>query len=352
MRSSLLKVVNNPKNPWQSHSVDWLVEPPKVELSLYSDRSKSILSENKSEDLPFRWSLNPYRGCYHGCAYCYARPSHEYLDFGAGTDFERKLILKEEAPALLRKRFMSPSWKGELIVFSGNTDCYQPLEAAYSLTRECLKTCLEFRNPVSIITKSTLIERDLDLLEELHQKSYLDVHISIPFWDADVARAMEPYVPSPSRRMKIIERLADRNIPVTVMVSPMIPGLNDSDIPRILDEAKKAGAQYAISTMLRLAPAVAEVFEARLRSSLPLRADKILSQIRACRTGELSNNLIGHRMKGVGSRWAIIEQLFETHRLKEGLLTPPTDHPQTKFRRPNTVRPRKPQKNTNQLSLF
>ena len=163
---------------------------------------------------------------------------------------------------------MRPSWKGELIVFSGNTDCYQPLEAAYGLTRECLKICLEFRNPVSIITKSTLIERDLDLLEEMHQKSHLDVHISIPFWDADVARAMEPYVPSPGRRMRVIEQLAKRNIPVTVMVSPMIPGLNDSDIPSILREAKIAGAQYAISTMLRLAPAVATVFEARLRASL------------------------------------------------------------------------------------
>ncbi|MEE2903385.1 MAG: radical SAM protein [Myxococcota bacterium] len=352
MRSRILKVVNNPTNPWQSHSVEWLTEPPKVELTLYSDRTKTILSENHSEDLPFRWSLNPYRGCYHGCSYCYARPSHEYLDFGAGTDFERKLVLKEEAPTLLRKRFMSSSWKGELIVFSGNTDCYQPLEAAYGLTRECLKICLEFRNPVSIITKSTLIERDLDLLEEMHQKSHLDVHISIPFWDAEVARAMEPYVPSPSRRMRVIEQLAKRNIPVTVMVSPMIPGLNDSDIPSILREAKIAGAQYAISTMLRLAPAVAKVFEARLRASLPLRADKILNQIRACRTGELSNNQIGHRMKGVGSRWAIIEQLFETHRQKEGLLVPPTDHPQTKFRRPNTIRPSTAQKNTNQLNLF
>jgi len=352
MRAQILKVVNNPKNPWQSYSVDWGAKPPKVELSLYSDQSKTILSKNHSEDLPFRWSLNPYRGCYHGCAYCYARPSHEYLDFGAGTDFERKLVLKKEAPALLRKRFMTSNWKGELIVFSGNTDCYQPLEAAYGLTRECLKICLEFRNPVSIITKSTLIERDLDLLEEIHQKSHIDVHISIPFWDADVARAMEPYVPSPRRRMRIIERLAERDIPVTVMVSPMIPGLNDTDIPSILREAKIAGAQYAISTMLRLAPSVAEVFEARLRASLPLRADKILNQIRACRAGKLSNNQIGQRMKGVGSRWAIIEQLFETHRLKEELLTPPNEHPQTKFRRPNPNRVRTNLKNTNQLSLF
>ena len=310
MRPAALTVINNPPNPWQTHSLEWLGPPPDAKLKIFDDASRGILARNESEDLPFRWSLNPYRGCYHGCAYCYARPSHHYLDFGAGTDFERKLILKRDCAKLLRKHFMKKSWRGEVIMFSGNTDCYQPLEASYELTRACLKVCHEFRNPVSITTKSTLVERDVELLAALHKESYCHVNVSIPFWNAKHARAIEPYVPSPQRRMQVVQALTEADVPVSVMVAPIIPGLSDSDIPDILSAAKAAGARSAQYIMLRLDQTVAEVFETRLRASLPLSADKVMNQIRACRGGQLSDARLGARMHGQGARWRAIEQLF------------------------------------------
>ena len=187
-----VKPVSNPPNPWQSTEVSYLEEVPLARLEVFEDHSRQILSHNDSPDIGFSHSVNPYRGCIHGCAYCYARPTHEYLSFGAGTDFERKIVVKPDAPALLRQAFERPSWRGELLMFSGVTDCYQPLEASYRLTRACLAVCAEYRNPVAIITKAPLIERDLDVLLELQRVAQLTVTVSVPIWDTERARAIEP----------------------------------------------------------------------------------------------------------------------------------------------------------------
>src|SRR5688572_14504006 len=191
--------ISNPPNPWSSTEVEYLEEIPRAELHVYEDHTKEILATNDSPDVGFRFSVNPYRGCIHGCAYCYARPSHEYLSFGAGTDFESRIMVKLQAPELLRAAFERPSWKGEPVCFSGVTDCYQPLEASYRLTRRCLEVCAEYRNPVFIVTKGVLIERDLDVLTDLAQNASLRVRVSVPFFDPDVARAIEPYVSTPKR---------------------------------------------------------------------------------------------------------------------------------------------------------
>src|SRR3989454_12375839 len=187
-----MKQIYNPPNPYESLHREWLEPPPPVKVRIFEDDSRSILSRNDSPDVGFRWSVNPYRGCFHACAYCYARASHEYLGFGAGTDFESKLVIKQDAAALLREAFLKPSWTGELVVFSGVTDCYQPVEASLGLTRACLEVCTEFRNPVAIITKGALILRDLDLLRRLHEEAAIRVFLSIPFADHQMAREVEP----------------------------------------------------------------------------------------------------------------------------------------------------------------
>src|SRR5262245_26821442 len=201
-------LVANPTNPWRTTEGEYLGEPPTVRLHVFEDHTKEILSTNDSPDIGFRYSINPYRGCQHACAYCYARPTHEYLSFGSGTDFDRKIVVKPHAPELLRSAFERRSWQGELIVFSGNTDCYQPLEASYRLTRGCLEVCLEYQNPAAIITKAPLIERDIDLLVKLKERASLGICISVPFWNEANARAIEPYVATPQRRMTTVKRLA------------------------------------------------------------------------------------------------------------------------------------------------
>src|SRR5206468_1588133 len=189
-----LKQVKNPPNPFHGTVMEWLDCPPDAKLQVYEERCKSALSTNDSPDIGFEFSVNPYRGCFHGCAYCYARPGHQYLDFGAGTDFERKIVVKVNVVERLREAFLKPSWKGDTVVFSGVTDCYQPLEASYELTRGCLEVCAEYRNPVGIITKAPLIERDIDVLQTLSKEASLRAHVSVPFWNQDIARAIEPGV--------------------------------------------------------------------------------------------------------------------------------------------------------------
>src|SRR6185436_9537442 len=218
----------NPIHRWQRDHVEYDPgETPEVGLEIYEDSSKSILSQNDSPDLSFRYSVNPYRGCAHGCAYCYARPSHEYLGFGSGTDFERKIVVKRRAPELLRAALAKRTWKKETIVFSGNTDCYQPLEASYRLTRGCLEACADAGNPVHVITKAPLVERDLDVLTRLAETDLVGVSVSVPFWDAEAARKVEPGVATPSRRLLTIRRLAEAGIRTSVSVAPVIPGLTD-----------------------------------------------------------------------------------------------------------------------------
>lgn len=308
----MLRPVQNPPNPWLSTEVEYLDDPPAARLEVYEDHTREILSHNDSPDVGFSWSVNPYRGCFHACAYCYARPSHEYLGLGAGTDFERKITVKPEAPRLLREAFNRPSWKGELVVFSGVTDCYQPLEASYRLTRGCLEVCAEYRNPVGLITKSPLIERDIDLLVRVAAEADLHVTISIPFWDREHAHAIEPQVASPQRRMQTVARLAAAGLDVGVNVAPVIPGLSDADIPRILEEAHAAGARRAGYVFLRLPGSVAQVFEQRIREALPLRADRILSRVRDARGGKLYDPRWGVRGRGQGGYAEVVRSLFES----------------------------------------
>lgn len=316
-----MRPVDNPPNPWASTDVEYLGEPPPARLTVFEDQSRSILAHNDSPDLGFRWSVNPYRGCFHGCAYCYARPSHEHLSFGAGTDFERKIVVKPQAPALLAEAFAKRSWRGELVLFSGVTDCYQPLEASYRLTRACLEVCTRYRNPVGIITKAPLIERDLDVLVALSGVAPLSITISIPFWDREKARAMEPYVATPERRVHTIEKLARAGLEVGVNIAPMVPGLGDEDIPAILRAARDAGATRAGFIFLRLPGSVRPVFEQRLREVLPLRAEKVLARVREARGGRLNDPRFGTRMQGEGPYAASARALFEAAARRVGLST-------------------------------
>ena len=312
--------VANPPNPWATTDVEYLEgDTPSAPLHVYEDHSRTILSKNDSPDVGFSWSVNPYRGCFHGCAYCYARPSHEYLSFGAGTDFERRIVVKPHAPALLREAFEKKSWNGELVVFSGVTDCYQPLEASYRLTRGCLEVCAEYKNPCGIITKSPLVERDLDVLEALSKVTRVSVAVSVPFWDVQKARAMEPFVATPQRRVRTIERLAARGIRVGVMAAPIIPGLGDEEIGDVLRAAKDAGAVFAGYVLLRLPGAVKDVFEERLRATLPLRAERVLRRVKETRGGKMYDPRFGTRGTGEGPYADSIAQLFAQTAAKLGL---------------------------------
>jgi DNA repair photolyase len=331
-----MKPVLNPPNPFESYDCQYLqgMEPP-AKLEVYEDATRTILSENKSPDLGFRWSLNPYRGCAHACAYCYARPTHEYLGFGAGTDFETKILVKKNAPQLLRETFMKRSWKGEMIVFSGDTDCYQPLEAHYRLTRGCLEACLEFGSPAGIITKSYLIVRDLELLKELHARTNLWVVMSIPFADDKTGRMIEPGAAAVSKRFEAMEKLASAGIRVTVNIAPVIPAVNDDDIPRILTKAKACGAEGAGLVLLRLPGHVKEVFAARMKQLFPMRYAKIEGRMRQMREGKIYDSRFGKRFKGTGDYWDNLEKLFDLTCERLGLNQERRREPRPPFKRPS-----------------
>lgn len=337
----------NPPNRFLEHEIDYDGEHvPDADLVVHVDRSRSVLTRNDSPDLGFDYTVNPYRGCYHGCAYCYARPSHEYLGLGSGTDFERNLWVKGEAPALLRKAFESPRWRGDLVLFSGITDCYQPLEAKHGLTRGCLEVCVDFRNPTGIVTKAPLIERDVDVLLQLHAVTHCSISISIPVWDPERARAVEPYVATPERRMRTVERLARAGLDVGVNVAPFIPGLTEHDLDTLLARAADSGACRAWYTMLRLPGSVRPVFEERLRAGMPLTADKTLARIREVRGGKLNDPRFYSRFRGVGTFADSVAALFSRLVKKHGLDGPGTARPRNAdtFRRPERPSP--------QLSLF
>jgi len=308
-----MRFVANPPNPWLSHSVEWIGEPPAAKIEVYEEtETRSIISRNDSPDVAFDYSINCYRGCIHGCTYCFSRPTHEYLDFGAGTDFERKIVVKVRAAELLRKELMKPSWQGGQIVFSFTSDPYIPLEANYKLTRACLEVCADFRNPVGIVTKSALIRRDIDVLQELSREASVGVYFSIPFADYDIARAVEPFAPSPNARFTAMKELADAGIQVGIGIAPTIPGLS-SDIPELLQRAKDCGATKAFINMLRLPGSVAPYFEQRLREKLPTKAERVLNRIRDARGGKLNSSVFGERMRGKGQYWDAQEKLFEVY---------------------------------------
>jgi DNA repair photolyase len=326
--------VQNPPNPYLSTEVEYLPEHPGVTLQVYEDATREILASNDSPDVGFDWSVNPYRGCQHACAYCYARPTHEYLGFGAGTDFDTRIAVKINAAELLRAALEKKSWKGDTIVFSGVTDCYQPLEASYRLTRACLEVCAEYRNPVGIITKAPLVERDLDLLLRLHETARVRVMVSIPFFDPEKARAVEPFVATPERRLETLRRLSAAGLTTGVMVAPVIPGLTDEDLPRILEAAAEAGARHAGKVLLRLPGSVAPVFEQRIRAAFPDRAERILGRVRQTRGGKLYDPRFGSRGRGEGPYAEAISALFDATVRRLGLNRPDPPPGPTTFRRP------------------
>jgi DNA repair photolyase len=332
-----MQYVANPPNPWLTHSVEWIGEPPETKLEVFEEtETRRIITHNDSPDVGFDYTINCYRGCIHGCTYCFSRPTHEYLGYGAGTDFDRKIIAKVRAPELLRAELMKPSWKGDEIVFSFTSDPYIPLEAHYKLTRRCLEVCVEFQQPVGIITKSAMIRRDIDVLQELSRKAHLSVFLTIPFTDVDVARAVEPYAPLPEARFHAMEALAAAGITVGIGIAPVIPGLS-TDIPVLLQRAKDAGAQFAFINMLRLPGSVAPYFEERLREKLPTKAERVLSRIREARDGKLNSAVFGERMRGKGEYWAATERLFRIHSRRLGFNKPRTHETSatSTFRRPS-----------------
>lgn len=330
----VMRTVSNPPNPFESSHRELLEPAPAATVEIFHDASREILSRNESPDLPFRWSVNPYRGCFHGCVYCYARPSHEYWGFGAGTDFESKLVVKEDAATLLHQAFERSSWKGELIVFSGNTDCYQPLEASYGLTRACLAVCADFRNPVGIITKGALVLRDLDVLTRLRQQSWIRVYFSIPFADDAVARKMEPHAPSVGKRFEVMKALSDAGISTGISIAPVIPGLNDEAMPELLERARAAGARTATFSLLRLSGSVEPVFLERIKEAFPDRFAKITNRLREVRGGRLSESAFFDRHHGTGIYWQMIEQLFEVASRRAGFDHDVEDVIPETFRRP------------------
>lgn len=324
-----MRPVSNPPNPYQSECVQWLGEPPRAELLVFEEHAKSVLSENDSPDLPFRFSVNPYRGCQHACSYCYARPTHQTLGFGAGTDFDRRLVVKVNAPEVLAADLAGHRARGASIAFSGVTDPYQPLEACYRLTRRCLEVCRARGNGVGIITKAALVARDSELLARIHRQHGARVHLSIPFIDPARARAIEPAASPPAKRLEAIARLRAAGVPVGVAFAPWIPGLNDDEMPRVLAAAAEAGADRAWISPIRLPAEARAVFFERLQESFPDRVAKVRHGIQELRQGRLNDADFHTRFDGHGERWKTALRLFEitTRRLSLNAERDFTDEP-------------------------
>ncbi|HEY3857952.1 MAG TPA: PA0069 family radical SAM protein [Verrucomicrobiae bacterium] len=306
---------SNPTNRFEritlERDADWNPEEdPAPRTQFLRDLSQTAVTYNDSPDLGFGASVNPYRGCEHGCIYCYARPTHEFLGFSAGVDFESKIMVKENLPALLRKELASPKWKPQVVAMSGVTDCYQPVERKLKLTRGCLEVLAECRNPVGIITKNFLVTRDVDLLQELARHHAVSVCVSITTLDSDLAREMEPRTSSPRQRLTAIEILANAGVHVGVNVAPIIPGLTDHEILQIVEAAAGAGAKFAHYTIVRLPYAVKDLFAQWLTLHAPGKSEKVLNRIRAMRDGKLNNSNWGERMKGNGIFADQIAQTF------------------------------------------
>jgi DNA repair photolyase len=318
----------NPQNAFASQSYirefaegidDWENTVAKTEY--IPQTSKGIANKVPSIDVPFEWSVNPYQGCEHGCIYCYARPTHEFLGYSAGTDFESKIVVKHNAAQLLVDTFSKATWQPSVISLSGNTDCYQPAERKFKITRELLKVCLEFRNPVSIITKNALILRDLDLLQELQKYNLVQVFTSITSTNEKLRLQLEPRTSTYADRFKILEILSSHHIPTGIMNAPIIPGLNDTDMHDVLQQASAVGAQWADYTLVRLNGAVQELFMDWLQKTFPDKAAKILNQIKEFHGGQLGDNDPATRSRGQGNLAAIIDQQFKLYHKKYKFLT-------------------------------
>ncbi len=308
--------------------------PQGPRTQFFKDHSQTVITRNDSPDVGFTASLNPYRGCEHGCIYCYARPTHEYLGFSAGLDFESKIMVKEDAPELLRQELMSPKWQPQVIFMSGVTDCYQPVEAKLKLTRRCLEVLVEFRNPVFIITKNRLVTRDIDLLTELARLQAAEAWLSITTLDPELRKVMEPRTAPPAARLAAIRELAQAGIRVGVNVAPVIPGLTDHEMPAILQAAADAGATAAGYTVVRLPYGVAPLFEKWLTTHFPDRREKVLNRLRSLRGGKLNDSQWGTRMRGDGLFADQIGQMFEVARRKAGIQGHGGELSAAAFRRP------------------
>ena len=324
-RFERLTLAPDPDEPPDSSSED----PTEV----YLDTARSVLTTNDSPDIPVRVTLNAYRGCEHGCIYCYARPYHEYLGLSAGLDFERKLFVKMDAAAVLREELTKKSWGPDVISLSGVTDPYQPVERRLRVTRACLEVLAECRNPVAIITKSHLVTRDIDLLQSLAAHQAALVLLSVTTLDDELAGVMEPRAARPARRLDAIRQLREAGVPVGVMVAPIIPGLTDHEVPAILAAAADAGATTAARTVVRLPHGLKDLFADWLETHLPLRKERVLNRLRDVRGGKLNDARFGTRMAGEGPIAEAIHQMFTLHVRKYGL----TEHIQlstSAFRRP------------------
>lgn len=326
----------NPKNRFEK--LDYVIEEtddsPPQRTQLLRDDSRSIITRNNSPDVGFEFSLNPYRGCEHGCAYCFARPTHEYLGFSAGLDFETKIVVKENAPELLRAELSSGRWKPQTLAMSGVTDCYQPIERQLQITRRCAEVLAEFRNPVIVITKNHLVTRDLDHYRELAAYHAVVVTISLTTLDAKLARTLEPRASPPSRRLAAISELSEAGIPVRVLMAPCIPGLTDHEMPELLAAAARAGAQGAGFVPLRLPWAVAPIFENWLELNAPGQKDKVLGRIREMRGGKLNDPRFGSRMRGEGFFAGQMRELYRVASKRAGFKSEGIELSAASFRAP------------------
>ncbi len=299
--------------------IEYLESLKSVATEYIPDRARTIVAENDSPDVGFRFSINPYRGCSHGCSYCYARPTHEYLGYNAGLDFETKILVKEEAPARFREFLTRRNWVPQPIALSGVTDCYQPAERQFQLTRQCLEVAADFGQPMIIITKNALILRDIELLRDLASQNLMQVNISITTLDAELVRTMEPRTSTPAARLRAVKVLAEAGIPVRVLMAPVIPGLNESEIPAVLAASKDAGATGAGYVLLRLPLTVAPVFWEWLERTHPGRFGRVQRRIKEARGGKFNDSQFGTRMSGTGRIATGIADLFRLFQKRQGL---------------------------------
>jgi len=315
---------DNPPNRFEKihleRDEDWNPEEdPLPRTQFLRDKTQTIIAYNDSPDVGFEASVNPYRGCEHGCIYCYARPFHEYLGFSSGLDFETKIMVKEDAPTLLREELNSSKWQPKVIALSGVTDCYQPVERKLKITRACLQVLVEFHNPVAIITKNNLVTRDADILSEMASRHGAVVFLSITTLDTEIRKVMEPRTSPPAARLAAVRTLSEAGIPVGVLMAPVVPGLTDHEVPNLIAAAAEAGAKFAGYVTLRLPHAVAPMFEQWLSLHFPDRKEKVLNRIRSLREGKLNQSEFGTRMRGEGIFADQIENLFDVACRKAGI---------------------------------
>lgn len=307
----------NVKNRFEQYSYepeDWEIE--KTNTQIIEVFPKTIVNAVKSPDLPMEYSLNPYQGCEHGCSYCYARPTHEYWGFSAGIDFERKIMVKKNAPELLEKFFRKRNYIPKTIMLSGNTDCYQPIERELKITRKILEVCLAYRHPVSILSKNALVLRDLDLFIKMNELNLISVALSIPTMNEDLRRKMEPRTSSAIKKLEALKILKENNIPTGAMIAPIIPGLNSDETLKIIKKISETGADWFGYTLIRLNDTVEPVFVKWLETSFPDRKDKVISLIKQMRGGKLGEKRYFERYKGEGSIAEMIHKTIEIGRNK------------------------------------